>query len=318
MKSFGNGVWGLFFLFACTAPSKEAPKEPIKSVASAPVSAPAQGASLSPVSAPASLPAPGRGPLANGEALSEWILERVANAKAGSPELVRVPLSYVVGWGCDCPAYQIGFAGYEGAEFNLWAKPKLAPGVKLPAFPEYVTDPDNPGGEKQWAGAAAVNWLVVAEGSFTGKTTKYKNEDEDYILSEFEVLRYRLWKGQKDHHFELSGEPEDNPDAYAYVLLSGEEMKKKSPPLKDKKSWLLMAGSFPLSSAETPAKAEALTQKLLAAGFPAESFDSRSAARLFCCYQVVVAGRYASETEAKTALVAVQKLFPDAYLKQGL
>jgi hypothetical protein len=321
MKLLWQSVLGCLFLFSCTpleSPPKEAPKKNEAAATIAPQSKP-----IAPVSASAPsvgvLPEATRGPIANGPKLTKWIQERVANAKAGSPELVRVPLSFVTGWGCECPEYQIGFAEFEGAEFNLWATPILGPGVTLPNFPEYMTDPDNPKGEKLPVGSAGLNWLIIAEGYFTGNTKNEPNPDEGkpYIISEFQVLRYRLFKSMPDYHFGTPDDPEKNPDSFAYILLSGEDAKQKLPPLDDAKPWVIMAGSFSLSSPDTPTKSEELKEKLIKAGFPAESFDSRRAEKLFCCYQVVVAGRYATETEAKPALAAVKKSFPDAYVKQA-
>ena len=62
-----------------------------------------------------------------------------------------------------------------------------------------------------------------------------------------------------------------------------------------------------------------MKQKLIDRGFPsAEIFDSRRASALFCCFHVVVAGRYATKKEALgVARQARKQRFRDVYVRRG-
>jgi hypothetical protein len=92
----------------------------------------------------------------------------------------------------------------------------------------------------------------------------------------------------------------------------------EEPALTDDKPWLVLSSSKPLFDAEAEKTSAELKDKLIAAGFTeAESFDSRRAKNLSCCFIVVVAGRYKTKPEAQAALKKVKAQGFDAYTKQG-
>lgn len=214
-----------------------------------------------------------KGPAALGDELAAWIKQRVANAKAGKREIVRLPLVHrSMGWGCDCPDFYVGTSPDSNSSEEAWVFPSPAANVTLPEFGN----------------------VVVAEGYFTGKVSLEEHDrggssdqENRYSLSDFRVLRTRPASGEKD-------------DA-VYILLDGAEALKELPPRNDGKPWLVVAASLPLTEKASPAKAEELKAKLVAAGFPAEAFDGRKAPLLNCCYYVVAAGRYATKPEADAA-----------------
>lgn len=217
-----------------------------------------------------------------------WFELRAANANAGKPEIVRVPfVTRSLGWGCTCPMHYIGLSPDTGAG-SAWLEPLHAPQSKL-------LEPGT---------------LAVAEGMFTGKTRRFQGDDPDnpYVVYDFEVLRIRAFNG------EAFGE--ETVDAQAHVILTGDDVKAQVAPLADGKPWAVITASLPLGDKTTKKTAASAVEKLRSAGFSAaESFDSRRAASLSCCYEVVVAGRFASEAEAKAALA--KSKIKGAYVKRA-
>jgi hypothetical protein len=225
-------------------------------------------------------------PPADEPSVGEWVLARVKKAKKGEREIVRVPLvTRAMNWGCDCPLNYIGTSPMDSGDGSF-------------VNPSYFEREPYDDMEGQ---------VVVAEGYFTGTSTEEKGEPgEVYTVYDFEVLRARAYRGH------------ETADAELRVVLSGAEAKKEVSPLDDGKPWMVVVASLPLLEKGAEKKASELKDKLVAAGFPsAEIFDSRRAARLFCCYQTVVAGRYAAEADAKAALKLVKKKFKSAYTRLG-
>jgi hypothetical protein len=225
--------------------------------------------------------------------IGKWVKARIKSAKDGKREIVRVPIaSQSAGWGCICPQHYLGYDPNVGASEDGWIKPVAGPGVTLP-------------------GNTREGWVMVAEGYFTGASAKESGgPGQTYTVYELQVIRLRAFQGEP---FD-----EENPDVKLRVILTGEEAAREVPPLDDGRPWIVLAGSYPIAAKDSGKKAEALKAKLAAEGFSgAEIFDSRSAARLYCCYQIVAAGRYATEEEAKAALKEVKKKFKGVYLKQG-
>lgn len=225
----------------------------------------------------------------DGAALAAWMKAREAAAKAGKPELVRVPLvRHGPGWGCICPDHYLGASTSSGSEGMQWITPKFAP--TAPELP-----PDS---------------FVIAEGYFTGKVEPFKSpsveESEHYTLHELEVLRYRP---PTPHDGDMPTPPQD---LACSVILAGKDAKKETPVPADGKGYLLVAASVPVSDARAAEHAEKKKAELVAGGFPAaEVLESRRAPGLFCCHLVVVASRHTTDKEARAAaLDAKAKGFP--------
>lgn len=230
-----------------------------------------------------------KGPEAFGDELGAWLEQRVAAGKAGKREIVRVPFVHrSMGWGCDCPDFFVGTSPDTVSSEKAWVFASPAAGVELPE-----------------AGKVA-----VAEGYFTGATYLEEHDrggasdaENSYSLWTFRILRTRPHRGEADD--------------FVYVVLAGPEAQKDVPAFSDDKPWMAIAASLPLADKGSAAKAEALRAQLAATGFPAEAFDGRKAPLLFCCYYVVVAGRYATKGEADAAAKAAAAKKFTAYVRKG-
>ncbi len=226
-------------------------------------------------------------------ALTKWIAARAAAAKKGEPDLVRIPIAFrSMGWGCQCPNAFLGdnVGSHNGGD--TWLSVLAAKGQKLPTV-------------------GREGLMVVAEGTFTGKRVKEDLRDGKdgpkewiYQLWEFEVLRTRSYR---------------ESDAKVQIVLPGKELKVKVAPLADERPWIVVVESYPSTDKRSAARAEALKQKLVKDGFAAaEVFESRRAERLFCCYQVVAAGRFKTKAEAMASAKSVRaKKYKDVTVRQG-
>jgi hypothetical protein len=222
------------------------------------------------------------------EEFHAWLKERMKKAKAGERELVRVPVvSRAENWGCECPFTFIGSSTMDFAG-GAWVNMKYLPGVaQIPYRSEGI--------------------IRVVEGYFTGEVTIFTDDfgesTTEYVLT---VMRERPFY-------------EDNwIDTDAEVILRGAEAKKEITKRTDDKPWMILVNSIPLMDKKLEKKKTDALKKLTDAGFnDAEVIDSRETSALNCCYAAVVAGRYATEAEAKTALKDVKKKFKGAYIKKG-
>lgn len=230
-------------------------------------------------------------------AIKKWVNERVKNASDGKPELVRFPIV-----GCiesaTCPSWwAIGFTEHmEIDQDHRWILP-IGDGVTLP--------------RSGWANGVA-EWapVLLVEGFFTGVKRMPTNKEgfpeaTEYKLAEFKVLRF-------------TNASQSKAERLLKIVATGEEATKKVELLSDDKPWLVLASSKPLLEAGSEKDSNDIKDKLIAAGFTnAEVFDSRKAKNLFCCYLVVVAGRYQTKEEAQAAVKKAKEKGFDAYAKQG-
>jgi hypothetical protein len=227
-----------------------------------------------------------------------WVEARIAHARGGRREIVRVPLVRAgLGWGCRCPPFYLGENPFMNP-IDRWIAVTTAPGLTLP-----------PGGRP--------GWVQVAEGYFTGATRKLDLRGRDgvpqewlYTLDEFHVMALRPARGGADGIVE--------EDRRLHLLLSGPEAARRVTPLADGRPWLVVAASEPLEAPGGEARAEKLRRTLVQAGLGgAEVLDSRQTPRLHCCYRVVVAGRFASREQADAAVTTARARGHRAYVKQG-
>ncbi len=220
-----------------------------------------------------------------------WVKERLSNVKAGKRELVRIPFAHHGEWGCNCPGEYIGTqTDSEGG--IAWLNPEFEP--KVQETRSEKRDEEEGG------------YMRVAEGYFTGKRTKEKGEEEGqtYTLEGFHVLRWRPLRGDKD--------------ARLTVVSAGPEWTEKVQTFTDDRPWLVVVDSLALLDKKTEARATALRDKLVAAGAKdAEVIDSRRAPMLFCCYRVVVSGRYATREAALAAADELKKKKISAGVRRG-
>lgn len=276
-------------------PARGAPDQP------APPAPPAQPA---PATGPTSRTTPGpsvHAPLpaivaldgGDWDVLSGWLAARIANARAGQREIVRVPVvRRGLGWGCECPEHYLGVST-TGNELSLgWLALDLDPAVGEP--------PPSPEGS-----------VLLAEGWFTGRTEQedLRNDDGEpeewlYTLDELHVARLRpLRSGDRER---------------LAVVLSPPESTRTVEPLADGRPWVLVTGSAPLTDPKSETWAKKRLDALTTAGVAAaEALDSRRLPELWCCAWIVSAGRYATEEEAKAAAKALKKKGVKATVRRG-
>jgi len=205
-------------------------------------------------------------PLEDETAAQRWLRDRIRRAQHGKRDLVRVPIAFQsTGWGCICPPHYVGDTPISTPSGDVtWLEPVYADGVAPP--------------ESTDAG-----WVILAEGEFTGEVETMR-EGELYRMHGFRVMRWRV----------LS----DYESATLRVVERAEDRRAVAP-LADGRPWLVVAASIDRSVRGSATRAGALRESLVRAGFAAaEVLDSHAAPRLFCCYEVVVAGRFATRAEA--------------------
>lgn len=237
-----------------------------------------------------------------GAEVQKWIEARVANAKKGQRELVRVPLTRRSdGWGCSCPDYYIGIdPTTHDDDAKTWVEPVLSQSAELP-------EPDAPRkSEEEFPG-----YVVTIEGYFTGKIKRLDLRGRGgpkewlYKLWDLQVLRVRR-------------ESSTRAERSLKIVLSGAEAQREVPPLRDDRPWLVIGGDAPLFDDRSQQQADELKKKLQAAGFAkTEVLDSRQAPNLFCCHRIVLVDRFKTRAEAQAA-AADARLKPFApYVRRG-
>lgn len=228
-------------------------------------------------------------PSSDAAQLKPWVAARVAAAKRSEREIVKVPLARHGEWGCDCPNWYIGtsLTSNSGGE---WLAPIL---------PKTFDQ-----------GSPAVGRVWVVDGYFTGKSKSERGSPgKANDQWEFVVLRGR--PGTE------AGEGGD-PDGQVAVVLGGAEAKREVPPLNDDRPWLVVIASVPLLERGSERQSAKLRDALAAAGFSeAEVIDSRQAPMLFCCYRVILAGRFATSKAANAAVEQAKKKGFSAYPRRG-
>ncbi len=224
----------------------------------------------------------------------DWIAARIAASKRGEREILQIPIvTRSFGWGSMAPRHYLG----ESPD-TFGPGPWLAPsGAELPSVS------DESGG------------VALVEGYFTGTTTKedLRNADGEpeewlYTLHDFEVIAARPLKDSDD-------------DLMLHRLLWGAAARDDAPPFSDDRPHLVIVKSITHrgdSLAKGQQRAAKEVQTLKDAGFAdATSFDSRRASALACCFETVIAGRFATEAEAVTLRKALDAKKIKAYVKKG-
>ena len=228
------------------------------------------------------------------EAAVDWLAERLRNAREGRPEIVRLPVALRSrGWGCPCPDAYIG-VDPNGNIFSLgWLRLDVRG--------------DAGGGLKESETGA----VVVAEGWFTGAVSQ---EDLRSDPSEPEDFVYAL-----DHLVVARTRPlRDGESAKLEVVLGHPATSEPVTPLRDDRPWFVVAGSAPLSAPNHAERAQKLADKVKRAGVEdVEIIDSRRTELLWCCADVVVAGRFATQEEAKERVKALRKHRLKSYEKKA-
>ncbi len=107
--------------------------------------------------------------------------------------------------------------------------------------------------------------------------------------------------------------------AQAKVVLEGAEARKVVTKVKDERPYLVVAGAFPLADSGSDEAAGKLFQKLGQLGVAdAERHDSRAFGDLACCFDLVLAGRFADpKAAAARQRMLVARGLKAAYVKRG-
>jgi hypothetical protein len=227
-----------------------------------------------------------KGPeLDDSAACAKWVRARAADARAGKRAIVRMPIGVPAG-GATAPDTFIG--AWLGGSITLGQDgitPEWEPGVPHPSGMQ----------------------TSIVEGWFTGTQKKEGGGGgPSWDTFGFHATRAR------------AGSPDEADARHLQVVLSGPEASRELPALHDDRPWLLVAASLPLLEKDVDAHAESARAKLVAEGFDqAEVIDSRQATGLFCCFRNVLAGRYASDKEAREALARVKHAHPGAFVRKG-
>ena len=129
------------------------------------------------------------GPQADdGEALGRWIAERVRHARAGTRDVVRLPLVFASdGWGCVCPTNYVGVdpVSHNGGE--TWLKVDNQSGSEFPTIPSRQME-DGAGGHFPFSDGM----VVRVDGYFTGDVQSEIFGDSGegrYNLNHFVITR---------------------------------------------------------------------------------------------------------------------------------
>lgn len=287
---------------AATPPSSPAERAATPTVVPSPASA-AASAGLPAVtfSAPREAPIPIDGDL------RAWVRKRWQNAKAGKREMVRIPVTHRWG-GSSTPAVFLGawdnvLMGGDGLSIE-WG-----PGTIKLTPSDYLHAPQN----------------LVVEGWFTGEAVIQKQDlTYDPLVGDtftFHATRSRV-AAKVPHPVprspnSLLGALEVDAERVEVLLPPPESLREVSL-LQDGLPWFAVVASLPLLDTDVDAHAAKTRADLVAMGFErAEIIDSRQATGLFCCYRVVLGGRFASEGEAQAAVAKAKKAFPMAYVRKG-
>ena len=214
--------------------------------------------------------------------LVAWGQARRANARAGAPELVRIPIHHHgVGWGCTCPWHYVGIMEFSSEE-GLWLDPHYEP----------------------TAAPIAERETKIVEGYFTGESHPEKGDGTTkYDVLDFRVLRSRAATSTVPGAGDVA-----LTDARAVVLAQGNQAGLETAPPSDGRTFLVVVASIPLSSPRALESARAEADRLRGSFPRVEVIDSRTVPGLFCCNYVVVLDRARSERDVAEVAAEARKL----------
>lgn len=219
---------------------------------------------------------------------ASFLENRLRHAKAGMTELVSLRVWHC-GPSCTCPQPCIETVGEEiGAK---WIDLVDASGKPVPLA--------------DWSNADVV-------GQFTGRIRKAKGPSpEEHELAELRITGAPTLLG--------TAMAPAFDDAHAKVVLSGAAAARTVTPVKDDRPYLVVAGTVALGGGQrADADAQKMLKKVQDAGYSdAERQDSRAYAGLACCFDVIVAGRFADAKSADVRKAELGKKGISAYVKKG-
>jgi hypothetical protein len=255
----------------------------VSSVARQPLVAPsASPATLVDLTSPAPYSAVDAGATQDPDSFDPWIQARIANARAGAAELVRVPIhQHVFGWGCTCPFYYVG----DGENGGFWIEPSFEPTARGPDHGE----------------------TLISEGYFTG-TSHVEDGDGPvkYDVFDFRVVRDRGIVHTKSP----DGGDEDWPlaDDRCVVQARADQAHLETTAPADGRIFLVIEAAFPLSGGHHTFELARAHADKLRDRFPNVALvDTRTVPGLFCCNYAVVLDRFATQAAATAAAADAKK-----------
>lgn len=150
-------------------------------------------------------------------------------------------------------------------------------------------------------------------GRFTGRTREAPSPEAGVAA----LLPELLLVGQPT--VVATGPAPELEGARSRVVLGGPVAAKIVNSIKDERPFLVIAGAFPLGEASSDEAAGRLFEKVSAFGLAdVERYDSRAFAGLACCFDLVIAGRFAdAKAAAARQRLLVARGVKSAYVKSG-
>jgi hypothetical protein len=235
-----------------------------------------------------------------GDSTSPWLEARFAAARSGRREIVRLPYSVGMFWGCSCPMDYICMSPVETFATAFSSDARLA-GTDLRRG--IRPDPSRPAETGTQAGIVE-GWIDKE------RLQQWWGEGGEHKL--WKQLVFEVW-----HARAFASEAESsNLDAYVVAELDDDEL--FVPRLHDERPWLVILATLTYERPHVDDEAQTVRARAVAAGLSdAEVIDSRQTDALFCCSRVVVAGRYESKKAADAALPRARHTSPGAYVSSS-
>lgn len=121
----------------------------------------------------------------DGQAVEDWIAERVRRAREGHRDQVRLPMTFKSsGWGCSCPDNYVGVDANSHTGEQTWMRFVNLSGAQLPAMPQRQND-DGAGGHY----SEQLGMVVRVDGYFTGDVESVDYDGESYNVSVFRITQ---------------------------------------------------------------------------------------------------------------------------------
>jgi hypothetical protein len=221
-----------------------------------------------------------------------WLDRRLAAARAGRREIVRIGYSVGAFYACSCPTDYLCYQKYP-VVFDYDARlhaDDLWRGM--------VPDPSHPA-ETSGRTGTVEGWIEKDQ-----KSEWYGEGGER-----------KLWKQVVFVPWHASADTSSG-GATVVAVLDDDEL--FVPRLHDDRPWLAVVATLGYEQPHVDDEAAAVRARAVAAGFPdAEVIDSRQTDALLCCSRVVVAGRFPSKADADRAVATASRKGLKGYVRKA-
>jgi hypothetical protein len=229
-----------------------------------------------------------------------WLDQRLAAARNRPHEIVRLPYSVGMFWGCTCPMDYLCVSSVEPFATIFTSEARVA---SVDLRRGVVPDPMRPVETGTQVGVVE-GWLEP------DRQKEWMGEGGEHKL--WSELVFTVW-----HARAFASDAEgSSQDASVVAELDDDEL--SVPRLHDERRWLAIVATLPYQQPRVDDEAKALQARAIAAGFAdAEVIDTRQTDELFCCSRVVLAGRYAGKKEADAVIGRAKRAGLAAYVRKG-